>query len=200
MIRATAYLIALIALPARSLAAAPIGWIEPTTQTVNVGDTFILNVFLQDVTDLAEYEFTLSFNSQFLKPVQIYDRFFLRDRPSWQFSGQVVDFEGFDIDYVLVDGYLGDESDRLDADGVGQLASLEFEALRAGTSVVAFDEFMVAADDQGGHLSAEDPSSPFHQSTVTAVAEPGSLLLLGTALLGFVCWRLRFPHRIRTLL
>jgi hypothetical protein len=156
--------------------------IEPTPSTFSVGDTFSLNIVVTDVIDLYGFQFDIEFSPSILSATGITEGAFL-------LSGGSTLFIPGAIDNVL--GTISFTGDTLlsappGVDGSGILASVTFQALVAGTSLVSPSNVVL--------LDTNLADIPFStQNGTVDVPTPETLLLL---LAGWVS--LWFTQRVAT--
>ncbi len=182
--RLVSYLTPLFLLLASSAMASPMAWLDPSAKQVRVGDVFSLDVRIEGAVDLGDFEFTLYFDDTALDGIiALEGPFFAGHHESW--LPHHIE-EDVDAGYFLVHNWILTWPDDPGVTGDGVLATLIFRAVRAGVTDVYFGEFMVAYGHVGEHLSAEDPSSPFHRARITVVPEPSRLLIVVTGL--FAAW------------
>lgn len=152
----------------------------PQTTTVNVGDTFNVDIFASDFTELAGGIIDFSFDpaSLALATDPLVDSY-------WDFapapgSLDTVDsgtWRGIGFDVFVNDALRGD----------GPIASLSFVALEAGASsldILASSEFFSFTAQLFPTIESAD-------ITITAVPIPGAFLLFASGLLALV----RLPRR-----
>jgi len=179
-------LVLFVGLCARSAAAAPILSIEPSTSTVNQGDTFFLDINITGVTDLYGFQFDLSYDPSILLANDISEGAFLASS-----GNQTLFLPGdlstpgniaFNIGLILggVPGATGD----------GTLARVSFTAASGGSSSLSLSNLLLQ-DSIGDFIEADtlSASADVNASSTAPVPEPGTLMLVGSGLA--MAWRNR---------
>lgn len=159
--------------------------LEGGLATVNVGDTFMIDVSITDAVDLTNYQFDLGFDALILQANSVTEGSFLATGGGTLF---IVPF----IDNVT--GLISGVSNSLLAfpgvNGSGQLAVIEFTALASGTSALTFASPFVNFLDGGftvtnGSVCVTNGGA----GCGGAVPEPSSLVLMGLG--GLVFWGIK---------
>lgn len=179
-------LVLFFGLCARSVAAAPILSIEPSTSTVNQGDTFFLDINITGVTDLYGFQFDLSYDPSILLANDISEGAFLASS-----GNQTLFLPGdmstpgniaFNIGLILggVPGATGD----------GTLARVSFTAASGGSSSLSLSNLLLQ-DSIGDFIEADalSASVDVNASSTAPVPEPGTLMLVGSGVA--MAWRNR---------
>ena len=179
------------ALSAASASANAILSINPATTTVNVGDTFTLDIQIDGVVDLFSYNFDLSFDPDFLQFQDIVEG----DFPKTGIS------EVFQTDFFT----LGEENPGTLSfitnviygptgnTGSGTLAVARFKAMMAGETWITFPEQFpnqLLFSDSSDNPIAVSAVSGFVQVNGVASAvpeEPSTIILLVAALALAAC-------------
>lgn len=165
--------------------AAPILSISPSATTVNVGDTFSVDINISDVTDLYGWGFDLNFDDARLDPDgQVTEGTFLSGGGATSF------FPGFYPGITLTSGSIEFVLDFLigavpGVSGSGTLATMSFLAQAPGTPAFFLTNWLLQDSADPGNII--DPTDVLGASVtinpVTAeVPEPATLLLLGSGL------------------
>ena len=167
----------LLLILAGTLQAAPISFLQvlPASQTVNVGQTFEVSVFIYDVVDLAAWQFDFGFDPAILAATAInYDLFL---GPDQEVLTPTIDNAFGSV--TSIGAYL---LAGPGATGFGQLVSLQFTALAPGQSSVSpFN--LILLDSTFGDIPFGDLGQPATVTVVNdsnGVPEPATLWLTGT--------------------
>jgi general secretion pathway protein D len=177
-VRAPAIAALLVAVSAVAASAAPVLSISPGGPTVNVGDTFSLDVVVAGAVDMYSYQFDLAFDASILSA----------NGPVVEGAFLATGGATFFID-GLIDNMLGTISFTANTliaavpgvTGGGVLATISFTAIGAGTSVMALSN-VVVLDSALADLGATDIDGEVTAQQTPTVPEPATLLLVG---LGF---------------
>ena len=122
--------------------------IEPASQEVPLGESFAVNVMVQNVTNLGAYEFTLLFNPNIISFVSVNNGWFLGSTGRSVYCADPI-ADG----WVLRFGCVSYSSGRPGPSGSGQLAQIIFQA--AAPDEVLLDLSRVAlADPLGAPINA----------------------------------------------
>ncbi len=161
--------------------------VQPSTLDVTEGETFSLDIDIANVADLYAFQFDLGFDPTILAAESVTEGSFLPSGGSTIFFPGTIDNMGGTIAFnadTLVGAIPG-------VSGGGTLASVEFEALATGTSVISLND--VELLDSNFNLI---DYSAANGSVLVTTPEPSSLALLGSALLLLIGLRLgKFIHR-----
>ncbi|NOT86403.1 MAG: hypothetical protein HOP02_16840 [Methylococcaceae bacterium] len=168
-------LVALFALPIQ----ASVISITPSTSTVNVGQSFSLNVNVSEISDLYAFQFDLGYDPSVISATSISEGGFLSTGGSTLFIGGTID---------NANGTISNTSDLLNGaipgvTGSGILATIDFTALTAGSSGVSFFN-PILLDSNGADIIANYSESTI--VNVSAIPVPAAIWLLGSALMGLV--------------
>lgn len=163
-----------LACAAPVIQAAPILSVEPPSISVSAGDTFSLDVFITNVTDLYGYQFDVSFDPGVLSAQAITEGSFLTTGGSTFFITGLIDNPVGLISFTA-NTLLGPDPG---VTGSGALALVEFSAIGTGTSfvnlsnVVLLDSNLtdITADVIAGAVEVQDNSG--------SIPEPATLWLL----------------------
>ena len=165
--------------------------VVPSANPVNVGDTFTVDVTDTGATDLAGFQFDLSWDPTILGFQNEVEGPLLPTAGTTFFIPGTLDSTGgnltFTADYVLGGGP--------GAQGNGTLATITFEALAQGSTSLALGNIMLA-DSNGSPLDFQSmDGSVTVNSPIGQVPESSSLLLLATGAFGLLMssWWLASP-------
>jgi len=160
----------LTVLTSLSAHAVPILEFAPSDSVVVVGDSFSVDVFASDFTDLFTFQALLFYDPTFLSPNAITEGSFLSGAGTTAFFG---DFSAGNIVFInlLLDSAVG-------VSGSGQLATLNFTALAPGTSSLTFADFLLL-NSAGELIDAEARNG----TVIASIPEPNSLALVAIGLL-----------------
>jgi hypothetical protein len=157
--------------------------IQPSPSVVSEGESFSLRVSVDDITDLYAFQFDIGFKPGLLAVTAITEGSFLSSAGPTFFIPGTVDNPAGQVAFTadtLVGAIPG-------ANGNGDLALLQFSALRSGTSAVSLSNTTllnsalatIAATPSDGMVMIAAP-----------IPEPGSASLGCTAMIVAVCLRL----------
>ena len=130
--------------------------------SIRVGDTFTLQVNAEKVTDLAGWQFDLTFNPDVLEAVEVNEGNFLKS------GGQTTFFQSGTIDNT-VGKIVGLSSALISKNGVtgtGTLLSVRFSAKAEGNSQLALHNFQL------GSTTGEVIPAGVHDLTITVESKP----------------------------
>jgi hypothetical protein len=202
-----AFAMVTVALPA---AAAPILTVTPSATTVNVGDSFTVDVAIEgDIAHLWAYQFALSFGSPTLAPTAITEGPFQKDDTEVTAVSGFTSFAAecfsasdpqecfanlatpgaFLVSNSAYDPNLSPPSDALGVSGQGILFTLTLNAVAPGSALLMplFDPNIGDGffDPELNQLAVEITGANVRVTdVVTPVPEPSTLLLLGSGLAG----------------
>jgi general secretion pathway protein D len=154
--------------------------IQSPATNPTVGDTFIVDVNVADITDLYAFQFDLSFDPTLLSAVSVAEGAFLPSSGTTFFIPGTIDNVGGTItanaDTLIgaIPGVTGD----------GTLVEVELTALAPGTSALSFGN-EILLDSSLNDITAE---TTFQNGSVTiggvsAVPEPSTFSMVGTCFL-----------------
>jgi hypothetical protein len=159
----------------------------PEQNVVNVGDSFLVNVAIQDVTDLFGWQLDFAFDSSIFQLDTVKEGAFLATGGSTDFfeASNVVDpvshFQTIELANTLQFFISGVSSSGLGSD---ILVTFGLTAIAVGTS--SFDLANIFLSDSQFNQIAVDPVAP---GKVESTPEPGTLLLVASGIA--TAWRFR---------
>ena len=160
--------------------AVPIVSIDPASTTVVVGSSFTVDVVIEDVVapGLNAFELDVMFDPLILDPTSVVSGgFLLAPVFTVQMVLGVLEVEFAEVT-LLPSGAIGG----------GVLASITFDAIDVGTSLLTLNDVILSEP-----FGVEITPVTLANGSVTVTPEPGTLLLLGSGLAGLVAWRMRKP-------
>jgi hypothetical protein len=169
-------------LPAQAL---PLIELRPSLSSVDVGNGFTIDVNAVDVTDLFAYQIDITFDPLAVEAGIVSDGGFLTSGGGLSVFGGLL---ALTIDNTLgvitiLDALTGPAPPASGVTGTGLLATLGFTARSAGSTQIGLTN--VIAEDASGapiELSALQGAAVDVTSVATPVPEPGTLLLVSSAL------------------
>lgn len=154
--------------------------IDPLNQVVNVGDSFSVDVYIENVSDLFAYQFDITFDSSIIEAQNITEGAFLSNVGSTFFLPGSIDNVGGTVNFnanTLI-GFIPGVS------GDGLLAHLDFLAIGAGNGSISLSN-VVLLDSGLLDISFSSESSVSFVLVTSPVPEPSMLWLLAAGL-GFL--------------
>jgi hypothetical protein len=171
--------------------ATPILSVEPPIQVVQSGQSFSLEVAISNVADLYAFQFNLAFNPLVLSATDVTEGPFLPSGGTTVFIPGMIDNAGGTISSIansligLIPG----------VSGTGTLATVDFDTSALGTSSIILSNVRLLESN------FEVITSNIVNGSVSVVPEPTALLLLATAVAGFLSIGLRSDNaRVHDLL
>lgn len=155
------------------------------SDTVNVGDTFTINLNVADAVDLTAWQFDLSYNPLLVQANSVSEGPFLSLAGTTFFIPGVIDNTA-----GLISGVSGAFVDLTPPSGSGVLAHIEFVALSPGLSPFTVSRAFLNFSDSGFSVangSACVIGSPDCGDNPVPEPSSGALLLLG----GLTLWGMR---------
>jgi len=179
-------LVLFVGLCARSVAAAPILSIDPSTSTVNQGDTFFFDINITNVIDLYGFQFDILYDSTVLTANEITEGTFLAvGGPTFFFPG--TNTPG---NLSFTEGFLAGAVPGVSGDGT--LARVSFTAASGGSSSISLADInLLLLDSNLNPIDAGtlDARVDVNASSTAPVPEPGTLMLVGSGVA--MAWRNR---------
>jgi hypothetical protein len=165
--------------------------IVPATTTVNVSQTFSVNVFISQAADLYAYQFSIGFDPSVVSANSVVEGSFLAGVGATSFFPGIIDNVGGTISFIansLIGPIFG-------ASGDGVLATISLTSIGAGTSSIGvfnaelFDSFgqAIPLTTSNGSVTVNPP--------VSNIPEPSSIILLATGVLGWLGYRARLSAK-----
>lgn len=155
--------------------------------TVNVGDTFTVNVNVAGAVNLISWQLDLGYNPSQLQANSVTEGSFLSSAGSTTFIPGFIDNTA-----GLIGGMSGLFADLIPPSGSGVLAAIEFTALAAGPSTLTTSGVFLNFSDSG--FTVTNGSTCAGGGAVcggTPVPEPSSVMLLFLGGLALWGWRRR---------
>jgi Cohesin domain/PEP-CTERM motif len=155
--------------------------VAPASSTVSVGDIFAIDVNISDITDLAAFEFDLSFDPSIVQATgTITEGSFFQSGGGF-LPGTIDNSLGtivFNANTLLGPGP--------GLEGSGTLVVFDFTAIAPGTSALNLDPTtFILLDSSGAFINATTANgSVTVQGTSGVVPEPSVLMMLGVGMLG----------------
>jgi len=153
--------------------------IQPASSSFSVGDTFSLNIDISDVTDLYAFQFDIGFSPSTLAATGISEGAFLSGgvRTTNYIPGTIDNSAGtvtFTADTLqdLIPGITGS----------GSLATIDFNAVDIGTSVVSLSNVLLLDSNLNNISASIENGSITVNPAVIPTPEPGVLWLILAAL------------------
>lgn len=152
--------------------------IQPTTQTINAGQSFSLAVDIANVTDLFAFQLDLTFNPHVLSGVGLSEGAFLA-------SGGTTFFIPGTIDNV--NGTIAFNADSLigtipGVTGSGTLLNVQFQGIGSGTSGIGVTNVSLL-DSAFSTITTTTANGSVTVQGTTPVPEPSSIVLISTGLI-----------------
>lgn len=170
-------LLSLLLLAGTSGAFADSIFVSPASQAVSTGQTFTVDINVDSIPDLYDYQFSLSFDPRVLAAQSIAEGSLFANTGNSFFSPGTIDNSSGSITqtYDTLFGVNG-------VAGPGMLAAVTFTAIGRGTSSIDFSPLgdLILQDSLGNSLSATPVSGTVN---VTAVPEPATYMMLAAGLL-----------------
>jgi len=163
--------------PKRTLADSVVS-IQPSTDSVSLGNSFTLDVDIAGVTDLYDWQFDVDFNPAVLSVTGITEGSFLSGGGTTFFLPGTIDNVGGSITFNA-DTLLGPPPG---VNGSGTLATLDFTAIGNGSSPITLAN-VILQDSNGDNIDFTTDNGTVNVGGTTAAPEPSSLLLLGSGLI-----------------
>jgi hypothetical protein len=155
--------------------------ISPASQTVSVGQTFTLNIDIDQIANLFDYQFSLSFDPAVLAAQSVTEgALFANTGDSFFFPGAIDNSGGAIL--TTVDTLLGNVPG---VSGPGTLATVQFTVVGAGTTSINFSppDDLILQDSQGNVLPVTARSAQI--AADASVPDPATLSLVTLALVFF---------------
>lgn len=181
--------------------AAPVSVLTAGSDTVQVGDVFVIPISVMNVAGLTSFQFDLAFNPAIIKALSFTDIGTDFDTAATAGGGSLTGITGFiDNTTGLLSGVADSISGLITGNGLtpgGILVDIDFQALAGGISPLILSNAFLT--DSGVPLSSANGDFLLQNGQVTAIGpaavpEPGRLLLLSLAF-AFGFW----VHRRQTM-
>lgn len=171
-------LLLLFVLSALPATADPILLIDPSPRTVNQGDTFSFDIFIQDAIDLYGFQFDLTFDPTLFSAISVAEGAFLDAAGTGLFLPGDIDNLIGTVSFVA-NSLLGPTSG---VTGSGVLATMNFTALGVGTSPFSFANVLLLDSTLTESLYTTVSGSVTADVPTASVPEPSTLLFVGIGL------------------
>jgi cohesin domain-containing protein/PEP-CTERM motif-containing protein len=161
--------------------------ISPSSQTVSVGQTFTLDINIDQIPDLFDYQFSLTFDPAVLAAQSVTEGALFANTGDSFFSPGTIDNTAGSI-LTTVDTLFGNVPG---VSGPGTLATVQFTAIAAGMTSIDISpvDDLILQNSKGNTLPVTAHSADI--IAVTSIPEPATLSLLTLALIFGFWWRLR---------
>ena len=168
--------------------AAPILNAQATPNPVTVGSNVDVDVRIDDIADLAGYQFTLNFNASLFQAIGVTEGAFLGSAGTTYFDGGAIDNTAGTISYVF-NSLVGQVPG---ASGSGSLASVRLQAIGAGGGLFSFSDLLFLDSNMGDIVvGANSLQVGVLPAAANDVPEPASYMLFGIGLIGAAALRRR---------
>jgi len=159
--------------------------ISPASQTVSVGKTFTVDINVDQIPDLFDYEFGLRFDPAVLAAHSVTEgALFANTGDSFYSPGTIDNTAGTIL--ATADTLIGNVPG---VSGPGTLAIVQFTAIAAGMTSIDFSpqSDLILQDSKGSTLAVTAHSADI--TAVTSIPEPSTLSLLALTLIFGLCCR-----------
>jgi len=167
--------------------AIPIVSVNPSSTSVNPGDSFSLDIGISDVTDLFAYQFELSFDPTLLAATSLSEGAFLPTGGFTFFIPGAIDNTSGTVGLTLDTLFFAPAG----VTGSGSLASLTFDALLVGGASTVSLSNVILLDSLGAAITSSTENGIVNVGSSTPVPEPSTIVLLGIGLVGIGIARMR---------
>lgn len=163
----------------------------PASQTVSVGQSFTLDINIDQIPDLFDYQFSLSFDPAVLAAQSVTEGALFANAGGSLFSRGTINNTAGNVS-TIVDTLLGNVPG---VSGPGTLAVVQFTAIAAGTTSIDFTprDDLILQDSKGNTLPVTAQSGQV--TAAASVPEPATVLSLAVALIVLAFWR-RFRLKV----
>lgn len=172
--------------------AVPIVSITPSSVVIQPEQNFSLDISITDALDLYAFQFDLSFDPAILSAGSIMEGAFLPTGGATFFIDGAIDNTAGTI--ALTADTL--QTALAGVNGNGILATVGFQALRAGTSVVTLSNVILLDSALGDMTATIADGSVTVRQPVTGVPEPSACLLVATGCIGLLAYGWRHRQRM----
>ncbi|MGJ9416645.1 cohesin domain-containing protein [Massilia sp. CMS3.1] len=161
--------------------AAPILTAEATPNPATLGSAVDVDVRIADIADLYAYGFTVNYNANLLRAINITEGAFLGSAGTTYSYGGDIDNTAGTISFIF-NSLIGPIPG---ASGSGSLAQVRFEAIGNGSAALSFSD-LVFLDSALADIAVDTGTLQ-----VGVVPEPASYMLFGIGLIGAAALRRR---------
>ncbi len=160
--------------------------VSPASQNVSVGQSFTVDINIDQIPDVFSYEFSLSFDPNVLAVQSVTEGALFANTGNSFFSPGIID-NGAGTVRATIDTLIGTVPGVA---GPGTLAAVQFKTIHAGISSIDFSPLddLILEDSSLNMLTVTAQSGRVTVGA-TSVPEPATVLSLAVALIFLAVWR-----------